>query len=258
MDQVLMNLTVNARDAIPEGGLIVIETRNVFLDEAYTRMNVEAKPGSYVLLTVTDNGLGMDSDIQDHIFEPFFTTKELGAGTGLGLATVHGIVLKHAGHITCSSAKGQGTSFNIYIPAVLPDLDHSEIIISQSQSGGSETILLVDDDDPIRELGTRMLIMGGYHVITAKNGKDALEAYRVKQQDISLVILDLMMPEMGGKRCLEELLKLDPSIRVLMASGYLDQNSDQVSLSQGAKGFIPKPFELSHLLDTVRSTLDEK
>lgn len=258
MDQVLMNLTVNARDAMPEGGRIVIETRNVYLDEAYTRMNVEAKPGPHVKLTVSDNGIGMDQDIQDHIFEPFFTTKELGTGTGLGLATVHGIVLKHAGHITCSSAKGHGTSFNIYIPAALPDLDHPEIIFSPGQSGGTETILLVDDDDLIRELGTRMLIMGGYHVITAKNGMDALDIYMEKQQDIALIVLDLLMPEMGGKRCLEELLKFDPDIKVLMASGYLDQNSDQVSLAKGAKGFIPKPFELSHLLEMVRNTLDGK
>ncbi len=160
-----MNLAVNARDAMPDGGRLIIETANIIIDEQYSMTHLGPKPGHYVLLTVTDTGAGMDKDTLEHIFEPFFTTKEIGQGTGLGLAMVHGIVLQHHGHILCYSEPGEGTTFRVYFPALVSDEDSEERRPRAMPRGGSETILLVDDEEFIRELGSRVLGKAGYHVI---------------------------------------------------------------------------------------------
>ncbi len=257
VDQVLMNLAVNARDAMPDGGRLVIQTANVFLDEASDKALLGAKPGQCVLLSVSDTGHGMDKETLGHIFEPFYTTKEAGKGTGLGLAMVYGIVHQHDGYIICYSEPGEGTTFKIYFPSVEMKMNPDVAATGMIPAFGTETILLVDDEEFIRDLGTRILERSGYTVLTAANGKDALELYKREIAKISLVILDVIMPEMGGKQCLEELLRIDPKARVLIASGYSEEGHPMGVLQGGAKGFVSKPFDMRQLLQTVRKVLDE-
>ncbi len=257
IDQVLMNLAVNSRDAMPEGGKLVFETANVTLGEEYARTNLDANSGPHVLLTVTDTGTGMDKATVEHIFEPFYTTKGVGEGTGLGLAMVHGIVSQHGGHVRCHSELAQGTTFKVYFPALASEEEQDETIARKMPRGGSETILLVDDEEMIRDLGSRILSRSGYKVITASNGKEALDVYERRGGEIALVVLDLIMPEMGGKQCLEGLLRLDPAVRVVIASGYSAGGPTKDALSAGAKGSIAKPFNMRQVLDMVRETIDE-
>ncbi|MGO9571019.1 MAG: PAS domain S-box protein [Desulfomonilaceae bacterium] len=256
VDQILMNLAVNARDAMPEGGKLLLETHNVVLDEDYARLHLEAESGQYVSLTITDTGTGMDKETLEHIFEPFYTTKGLGEGTGLGLAMVHGIVRQHGGHIRCYSEPGHGATFKIYFPAMVSDEVKEEEAVRKMPRGGSETILLVDDEELIRDLGARNLTKAGYKVITASDGKEALQVYQERSHDIDLVILDLIMPEMGGKQCLEGLLSLNPSAKVIIASGYSADGPTKDALAAGAKGFVNKPYDIRQVLGVVREVLD--
>jgi two-component system, cell cycle sensor histidine kinase and response regulator CckA len=259
LDQILMNLSINARDAMPEGGKLVIETANVVIDEDYARSRLEGKPGRYVLLRVSDTGNGMNKETLDHIFEPFFTTKEAGKGTGLGLAMVYGIVTQHGGQILCYSEPGHGTTFKIYLPALAAERKQSEPATREAMPrGGAETILLVDDEELVRDLGKRILELSGYTVLTAANGKEALDLYRREREKISLVILDLMMPKMGGKECFDKILRLDPRAKVLIASGYSSGGTTRETLEGVSKGFIRKPYDLNKLLKTVRDALNEK
>ncbi len=258
IDQILMNLAVNARDAMPDGGRLIFETGNVTLDEEYTRTHLEARPGAYVRLAVTDTGSGMGKETQEHIFEPFYTTKGIGVGTGLGLAMVHGIVKQHGGHVTCYSEPGEGTSFKIYFPALTETEEKEETIVREMPRGGTETVLLVDDEESIRDLGSRILAKAGYKVVTAANGKEAIEAFQVRADEISLVVLDLMMPEMGGKQCLEEILSIDPTAKVIIASGFSADGPTKDALEDGAKAFANKPYDIRQLLEVVRAVLDEE
>lgn len=250
--QVLMNLGVNARDAMPDGGTLTIETANVVLDKEYCSAHLEAIPGSYVLLTVSDTGQGMDKETLSHIFEPFFSTKEVGRGTGLGLATVYGIVKQHSGHITCYSEPGLGTTFKIYFPAIEKERVSETATVERPIPGGTETVLLVDDEESLRDLGTTLLNKYGYRVITASNGKEALETYRRMADRISLIMLDLLMPVMDGETCLEEILRVNPNAKVVIASGVTEQGQ-----GKGAMGFVQKPFDMRQLLTTVREVLDQ-
>jgi PAS domain S-box-containing protein len=258
IEQVLMNLAVNARDAMPEGGRLIIGTTKNVLNEADCRALTGARPGEYVVLSVSDTGQGMDSETLEHIFEPFFTTKELGRGTGLGLATVYGICRQHGGFITCRSQVGQGATFSAFFPAL-----ERETVMELADSGvmpafGTETILLVDDEDLVRDLGERILSRVGYTVLTAGNGRQALEIYEQEGDRIALIVLDLIMPEMGGRPCLKEILKLNPEARVLIASGYAGDLPVTESLQIGAKAFVGKPFRMNELLQQVRRVLDAK
>lgn len=257
IEQIIMNLAVNARDAIGEQGALTIRTENVTLDEEYCRLNAEAKPKDYVLLSVSDTGHGMDRETLQHIFEPFFTTKELGRGTGLGLAMVYGIVKQHGGHITCYSEMKRGTTFKLYFPALPSMEEHAVEETGIMPAFGTETVLLVDDEGLVRELGRRILTRSGYTVLTADNGEVALDVYGREKERIALVILDLIMPTMGGKDCLQKMLQLDPKARVLVASGYSADASTKECIDRGAKGFVPKPFRALELLRQVRRTLDE-
>ncbi|UCG13079.1 MAG: PAS domain S-box protein [Deltaproteobacteria bacterium] len=258
MEQILMNLAVNAKDAMPEGGRLVIETENVFLDEEYCKAHLGAKAGGYVLLRISDNGHGIDRRTLEHIFEPFFSTKEAGKGTGLGLAMVYGIVKSHEGHIMCYSEPGEGTTFKIYLPVIERPSDGVELTEAETPPpGGSETILLVDDEQSVRELGERFLSTFGYTVVVASDAESALELYREEQYRPELVILDLIMPGMGGSRCLEGLLEIDPEAKVLIASGYSPQGPTREILNAGAKGFVSKPYEVRQLLEAAREVLDE-
>ncbi len=254
--QILMNLAVNARDAMPDGGTFIIETSNAELDREFCLRHLGAKPGRYALLAVSDSGHGMDKDTLLHIFEPFFTTKEVGKGTGLGLATVYGIVKQHNGYIICYSEPGHGTTFKIYIPVIASAQDSATASDEAPIKGGNETILLVDDDHSLRSWGARILSDFGYEVRTAANGKEALEQYKKERDSTSLVILDLIMPEMDGWRCLAEILQIDPEAKVLMASGYPVNWEDETALTKGARGFVHKPYDTKQFLATVREILD--
>lgn len=257
MGQIMMNLAVNARDAMPDGGKLVFETENVILDREYCSTHLGAKEGRYVLLSISDTGQGMDKETMEHIFEPFYTTKGVGKGTGLGLAMVYGIVKNHGGYIMCYSEPGQGTSFKIYLPAIEAEsrLEPTEIV-EKKLRGGDETILLVDDEESLRDMGREMLEKFGYQVITVSDGESAIQAYRQKGAEIDLVILDLVMPGMGGANCLKELLSVDPGLKVLIASGYALNGRAREALEAGAKGFIRKPYELAQLIGVVREVLE--
>jgi two-component system, cell cycle sensor histidine kinase and response regulator CckA len=250
-----MNLALNARDAMPEGGTLTIGTKNVTFDEEYCRVHAEAKPGPHVMLFVADTGQGMDAEILEHIFEPFYTTKELGRGTGLGLAMVYGIVKQHSGHIGCCSDVNRGTRFEVYFPAT-SSVENPVVLSTEELSlPGTEALLLVDDEDLVRELGQRILQKNGYVVLTAANGVEALDVFSREQERIALVILDLIMPSLGGKDCLRELLKIDPFVRVLISSGLASDASGKECLDIGARGFVAKPFRSEELLQEVRKAL---
>ncbi|MDQ1237817.1 MAG: two-component system, cell cycle sensor histidine kinase and response regulator CckA, partial [Thermodesulfobacteriota bacterium] len=256
LEQILMNLSINARDAMPEGGELVIETAEVVLDEEYARTHFDCRPGRYVLLSVSDTGTGMDKETLNRIFEPFFTTKESGKGTGLGLSVVYGIVKQHGGRIGCYSEQGRGTAFKIYFPVLGSEAESPQSADNLELKGGTETILLVDDDEVIRDVGSQSLQSSGYSVLQACDGQEALELYRLNQDEISLVILDLIMPNMGGSECLKKLREINPSVKVLVASGYSANGLGKESLHQGAQGFINKPFETRRLLKEIRRVLD--
>ncbi|HBD10425.1 MAG TPA: hypothetical protein DCZ69_19415, partial [Syntrophobacteraceae bacterium] len=257
MQQTLMNLTLNAKDAMPDGGKLTIATDNVTLDEAYGKPHFGVDCGDYVRLSISDTGHGMDRETLEHIFEPFFSTKGPGSGTGLGLAMVYGIISAHDGFVTCSSEPEKGTCFQIYLPAikqVAPMVGNQEGRVAVER--GQETILLVDDEEYIRDLGNQVLTAHGYQVITAADGENALELYRKEHYRIDLVILDLIMPGMGGNRCLQEILAINPRVRVIIASGHAAQGSEREILRGGARAFVRKPFEIAHLLGIMREILD--
>ena len=256
MEQILLNLAVNAKDAMPDGGKLTIATRNATLDEEYSKLNVGAEPGDYVLVSVADTGRGMDEETLKHVFEPFYTTKELGRGTGLGLAMVYGIVQQHHGHITCESIPGEGTTFKIYLPALEPGTESAAPPLGLKADRGTETILLVDDEELVRDLGKRILELSGYTVLTAVNGKAALDLYRQNGNEMSMVILDLIMPEMGGKECFQELLKINSKVKILIASGYTSGGTLKDAIDLGAGGFIRKPYDMRQMLRAVREVLD--
>jgi len=255
ISQVLMNLCINARDAMPKGGLLTLETRNVTLDEEYVRTHIEAKPGPYVRLSVSDTGIGMSEEVQSHLFEPFFTTKEVGKGVGLGLSTVYGIVKGHEGFITVHSEVGKGSTFHVYLPAIEPV---SEVVEKRGTRllRGTETVLFVDDEEAVLELGRSILERCGYTVLVARNGEEALEIYDARGEEISLVVLDLVMPKIDGRECLRRLLKMDPQARVLIATGYTADTSAQTLEREGAVGLVEKPYRLQELSQAVREALD--
>jgi PAS domain S-box-containing protein len=256
LQQVLVNLAVNARDAMPKGGNLTIETRNVVLDEEYCRTHLKAEPGKYVMVVVTDTGSGIPKDQMNRIFEPFYTTKGVGRGTGLGLAIVYGIVKNHGGNILCYSETGHGTTFKIYLPSVRDTNDADDTHVLPEFKRGTETILLVDDESAVRKLGSSILTRFGYDVLTARSGEEALDVYKQATERIALVILDLIMPGMGGKECLKQLKSKDPDVKVLIASGYAANGYIAEAVREGAAGSIGKPFETRQLLDTVRMVLD--
>jgi PAS domain S-box-containing protein len=258
IEQVLLNLGTNAADAMPDGGTLVIETENVTLTDDYLESHVGARTGEYVLLSVSDTGQGMDRDIVDHIFEPFFTTKEFGKGTGLGLASVYGIIKSYGGYISCYSEPGHGTTFKLYLPVAESKTvtEVKETTAGDLLRGGNETILLVDDEESIRDFASVVLRRFGYLVLTGASGEEALEVLGRDEGKITLVILDLGMPGMGGHKCLQEIRKNKPSVKVLVASGYSMNGHMKKSLEAGAAGYIGKPYQINKLLQKIREILD--
>ena len=257
ISQVLMNLCLNARDAMPDGGTLTLETRNVTLDEEQAQAILAARPGRYVHLSVSDTGCGMSPKVEARLFEPFFTTKEAGKGTGLGLAVVYGIVKGHNGFISVRSEIGRGSTFRIYLPAIELAVEKGETEGLEPPTG-TETILLVDDEKAVRELGQRVLEHCGYTVLTVENGVQALEVYQAHQGEIALVVLDAAMPEMGGRQCLRRLRDLDPQVKVLISTGYPANSLAQKLVAEGALGVVEKPFLLQDFAVTVREVLDER
>ncbi len=255
IQQVVLNLYVNAWQAMPGGGDLYIQTQNVNLDEHYTKA-FKASPGKYVKVSVADTGVGMDEVTRQKIFDPFFTTKEMGRGTGLGLASVYGIVKNHQGFINVYSKKGEGATFNIYLPAVEKEtLEKKEL--EKDVLKGSETVLLVDDEDMIIDVGLPMLEKMGYNVLIAKGGKEALEIYQKNEQKIDMVILDLIMPDIGGGDAYDKLKDINPEIKVMLSSGYSIDGQTSEILERGCNGFIQKPFNIKKLSKKIREILDK-
>ncbi|MFO1019161.1 MAG: PAS domain S-box protein [Planctomycetales bacterium] len=257
IEQVLMNLALNARDAMPQGGNLSIETANINLDESYTRTHADVIPGPHVVLSVSDNGCGMDQKTLGRIFEPFFTTKEPGKGTGLGLATVYGVIKQSGGHVTVYSEPGKGTTFKIYLPQVDPPLESRlDIVPDTAPKGGSETILVVEDAELIRNLACHILRSQGYTVLEASNGKEALKAVEQHPGVIHMVLTDVVMPEMSGRQLSERLRVVKPGLKVLFMSGYTDDAVVRHGVLEAETNFIQKPFSPSSLAGKVRDLLE--
>ncbi len=260
LSQVLLNLVVNSRDAMPDGGTIIIETENVDLDSTYSTRQASVTPGKYVLLAVSDTGVGIDEETQSFIFEPFFTTKELGKGTGLGLSTVYGIVKQSGGNIWVYSEVGKGTSIKIYLPQAKNEMDNDSEIHSTPHSPdlnfGSETILLVEDEEAVRNLSREMLNACGYNVIEAMNGVEALKVVHMNPAAIDLLMTDIMMPQMGGKELAEKLMLLRPEMKVLFTSGYTDGAATRLGMLNDTRHFLAKPFTFDSLTKKIREMLD--
>ena len=245
-EQILLNLGANAADAMPDGGKLVFETAKAVVGPGGEMEYPDIEPGEYVLLSVSDTGTGMDQKTLDQMFDPFFTTKEVGKGTGLGLSTTFGIVKGHEGHIRCHSEVEGGTRFNIFLPALkqIKTASGKHTFIMEEVTGGNETILLVDDEEALREIGQEVLSSSGYETITAKNGEEALEIYREKGADIDLVIMDLSMPGMGGYNCLLQLKEIDLNAKVMVATGYSKEVQREQLQQAGTSEFIAKPLRL--------------
>jgi two-component system cell cycle sensor histidine kinase/response regulator CckA len=255
IEQVLLNIYVNAWQAMPGGGDLYLETRCVALDDAYCTPH-RVTPGRYVRLSITDNGIGMSDRIRHRIFEPFFTTKEKGRGTGLGLASAYGIIKNHGGFFTVYSEKGQGTTFNIFLPASAKEATQ-EMPLTGELRRGEGTVLLVDDEEIILDVGQALLQELGYTVIAAKSGAAAVNEVRRRGSEIDLVILDLIMPDMGGGKTFDRIREIMPDMVVLLSSGYSIAGKAEEIIRKGANGFIQKPFSLYELSEKVRSVLGD-
>jgi CheY-like chemotaxis protein len=256
MEQVLLNLYVNAWQAMPEGGDLYLSVENAELDE----MSVspyDIKSGEFVKVTVRDTGIGMDETTKAHIFEPFFTTKERGRGTGLGLASAYGIIKNHGGFISVESKTNRGTSFIIYLPASDKEVE-DEYRPEDEVQKGNETVLLIDDEEMILDIGSKMLETLGYKVMTAAGGKLGVKIYEQNCGKIDLVILDMIMPGFSGAVTFESLRRIDPSVRVLLSSGYSMEGQAKEIMQNGCRGFIQKPFSMTELSRKIRRTLHKK
>ena len=254
IEQVLLNIYVNAWQAMPGGGELCLETANVNLDEDYVKP-FSVKSGKYVKISVTDTGVGMDEETMQRIFEPFFTTKEMGRGTGLGLASSYGMIKNHKGIIDVYSKKGEGTTFNIYIPAS-DKKAIEEISIPDEVPIGEETILLVDDEEVVLEVCAEMLRTMGYKVFMAGSGKDAVEIYKENKDNINIVILDMIMPDISGRETYERIKEINPKVKVILSSGYSVNGEASKILDRGCDGFLQKPFNLKQLNQSIKEVLN--
>lgn len=255
IEQVLMNLVVNARDAMPNGGRLTIETARLEFDEVYTSTHLNVQPGPYVMLAVSDSGCGIDAEVQKHIFEPFFTTKEQGKGTGLGLSMVYGIVKQSGGHIWLYSERDHGTVFKVYLPAAVQvEAESTPAPARIELPRGTETILVVEDEPQIRNLAFDCLAYCGYEVLASANGVEALRL--IEQRPVDLVLTDVVMPKLSGRELSEHVNALQPSAKVLFMSGYTNDSVVNHGILDGAAWFIQKPFTLESLVRRVREVLD--
>ncbi|MDO9109970.1 MAG: response regulator, partial [Desulfatirhabdiaceae bacterium] len=253
IEQVLLNFYVNAWQAMPSGGNLVLQTSNETLDDSYIQA-FSLIPGNYVKFSITDTGVGMDSDTRKRVFEPFFTTKEKGRGTGLGLASAYGIIKNHGGIINVYSEIGRGSTFTVYLPA-----SNKTVSVEKDICGpvvkGSGTVLLVDDEQMILDVGGQMLEKLGYQILTAPNGKEAIQLYERHKDNIVLVILDMIMPVLGGSETFDILKSMHPNLKILLSSGYAADGQASEILKRGCNGFIQKPFNLEQLSQKTSEAL---
>jgi two-component system cell cycle sensor histidine kinase/response regulator CckA len=257
IEQVLMNLVVNARDAMPHGGKLTIEVQDVELSEHYAGMHIAVKPGKYLMLVVSDTGTGIDPETKKRIFEPFFTTKELGKGTGLGLSTVYGIIKQSGGNIWVYSEIGQGTTFKIYLPVIERDAESTKAPSKPAElHQGDETILLVEDEAMVRTLARSVLEDCGYQVLEATNGEEGLRIFEAQKELIHLTLTDVVMPLMGGKQLADRIATAKPDLPVLYMSGYTDDAIVHHGVLDPETPFLEKPFTPDALARKVREVLD--
>jgi len=259
LEQVLLNLAINARDAMPSGGALRMSVEATELDADYARTNPDVRPGPYVLLAVADDGMGMDDETREHLFEPFFTTKEQGHGTGLGLATVYGIVTQSGGHIAVDSTVGDGATFRVYLPRIDEDVrsDEERRRVRVDNLQGSEVVLLVEDDGAVRAMARQALLAFGYRVLEAGDGREALRVEQDHPGQIHLLLTDVVMPRMTGRQLAERVTRLRPEVRVVYMSGY----TNDAVLLRGVSpetGFVHKPFTPMALARAVRHALDRR
>ena len=257
LEQVLMNLAANARNAMPEGGTLTIETGLEELDMNFLKIHEYGKHGKYAVITVTDSGHGMDEKTRQRVFEPFFTTREVGKGTGLGLSMVYGIIKQHSGYINCYSEPGAGTTFRIYLPLIEKETEKAKAEEHIALSGGTETILLTEDEEEVRKLMKLVLEEAGYKVIEAVDGKEAMEKFRENKDSISLLLLDVIMPRLNGKGVYEEARKIKPGIKALFSSGYPADFIHKQGILEEGLNFISKPASPHELLKRIREVLDK-
>ncbi|MBU4389030.1 MAG: response regulator, partial [Proteobacteria bacterium] len=258
---VLMNLATNARDAMPEGGLLTISTELMELDSHFIKTHCyDVKPGRYCLISVADTGIGMDEETRKKIFEPFFTTKVLGKGTGLGSSIIYGIITQHDGFIDVLSKPGKGTTFKIYLPVIKSSIEETEADTLPPQKGGTETVLVAEDDETVREIIKTILDRFGYKVIEAVDGEDAVIRFKENKDKIDLVILDVIMPKKNGKMAYDEIKELRPEIKAIFTSGYTTDLIDKKGILEEGINFIQKPVSANELLRKIREVLegDEK
>ena len=260
IQQMILNLCLNACDAILEGGKIIIETKNVTFNDSSVRTFPDMETGIHTLVSISDSGTGMDTQTKARIFDPFFSTKE-GQGmkkhSGLGLSMVYGIVKNHKGYISVESEAGCGTTFRVYFPSSVRKVAIIKDKMITPIGGGGETLLLVDDEEIILKITKRFLNKAGYKVLLANGGKEALSIFREKHKEIALIILDMIMPEMSGKEVYKQLKEIDPDIKVLLSSGYSKESQAQELFNLGTQGFLQKPYEFSDLLQATSQILEE-
>ena len=260
IEQILMNLCVNAKHVMPDGGTLTIKTENGVIDESLQEHgHFNIKKGRCVIMTVSDTGSGMDQETRERIFDPFFTTKEVGKGTGLGLSVIYGIIKAHDGYIFCDSEVNKGTMFRIYLPASQgAEIHPHKETYPQAPPKGEETILIVDDDESVIGITKIMLEQSGYKTVSADSGESALGTYARSQKEIDLIVLDLGMPGMGGQKCLGKLIEFDPDVKVIISSGYVETGLVKDAVNYGAKGAIIKPYGKNKISKLIRQILDEE
>ncbi len=255
IEQVFINLAFNARDAMPDGGELTIATQTVILDDEDAKKLAGAIPGRYVCVSVSDTGCGMTDEVKQHIFEPFFTTKPEGEGTGMGLATVHGIVENHGGFVEVHSELNSGSVFSVHLPLAEAEVVEQFVGDEQRPVSGRGRILLVDDESVVRQVVSAMLRTLGYDVTTAENGKEAVEYFRDHHEQVDLIVLDMIMPEMGGRDCFKAVQQIDPDVKVILASGYGRDARAQAMLDEGVRAFIQKPCRVQEISEVVARVL---
>ncbi len=258
MEQVLMNLCLNARDAMPKGGRLVIETKNVEIGDEYCRLHTYARPGRHVMLAVSDTGVGMDAATLERIFEPFFTTKEIGKGTGLGLATVYGITKQHGGFIYAYSELGKGTTFRVYLPRCDGDAEPAEPVQEERPHRGTETVLLAEDNEGLRACAIEMLEGLGYRVIAASDGEEAVRLFKANIGKIDLALMDVVMPAFGGPDAYSQMSALGVSTPVIFTTGYTTEAALSNSMVRKDAMILQKPYSLKTLGQMIRTVLDRK
>jgi signal transduction histidine kinase len=258
IEQVLMNLCLNARDAMPNGGRLAIKGENVEISEDFCWIHSYGTPGRYVLLEVSDTGTGMDSETVEHIFEPFFTTKEMGRGTGLGLATVYGVVKQHGGFVNVYSEPGRGTTFRVYLPAVFDAPDSRPATLAEKACRGTEAVLIADDNEALRALAREALTSQGYRVIVARNGQEAVDILKANPKQIALALLDVAMPILNGREAYSQMRTVVPDLPVIFTSGHSAETASLESNILEGVTFLQKPYDLAFLYRIVRNALDAR